>query len=76
MLADGTSFIPKIGNQTQKTPPKTSVNDNKVSSAAGRLFDPIVNKTNPEHTRTTQKHHNKPERARKNPNTPNTLEDI
>ena len=51
MLADGTSFIPKIGNQTQKTPPKTSVSDNKVSSAAGRLFDPIVNKTNPEHTR-------------------------
>ena len=51
MLADGTSFIPKIGNQTQKTPPKTSVSDNKVSSAAGRLFDPIVNNTNPKHTR-------------------------
>ena len=51
MLADGTSFIPKIGNQTQKTPPKTSVSDNKVSSAAGRLFDPIVNNTNPKHTK-------------------------
>ena len=51
MLADGTSLIPKMGNQTQKTPPKTSVNDNKVSSAAGRLLDPIVNNTNPEHTK-------------------------
>ena len=51
VLADGTSLIPKIGNQTQNTPPKTSVSDNKVSSAAGRLLDPIVNNTNPEHTK-------------------------
>ena len=40
VLAVGTSFIPKIGNQTQKIPPKTSVKDNKVRSAAGKYFDP------------------------------------
>lgn len=40
VLADGTSLIPKIGNQTQKIPPKTSVKDNKVRSAAGKCFDP------------------------------------
>ena len=48
---DGTSLIPKIGNQTQNTPPKTSVNDSKVSSAAGIFLDPIVNNTNPAHTK-------------------------
>ena len=41
VLADGTSFIPKIGNQTQKIPPKTSVKDNKVRSAAGKFLEPI-----------------------------------
>ena len=41
VLAVGTSFIPKIGNQTQKMPPKTSVKDNKVRSAAGKFLDPI-----------------------------------
>ena len=41
VLVDGTSLIPKIGNQTQKIPPKTSVKDNKVRSAAGKCFDPI-----------------------------------
>ena len=41
VLAVGTSLIPKTGNQTQKMPPKTSVNDNKVRSAAGSFFDPI-----------------------------------
>ena len=51
MLVDGTSLIPKMGSQTQNTPPKTSVNDNKVSSAAGRLLDPMVNNTNPKHTK-------------------------
>jgi len=51
VLWDGTSLIPKIGNHTKKTPPKTSVNDNKVSSAAGKLLDPNVNNTNPEHTK-------------------------
>ena len=41
VLAVGTSFIPKIGSQTQKIPPKTSVKDSKVRSAAGKYFDPI-----------------------------------
>ena len=41
VLADGTSLIPNIGNQTQKIPPIISVKDNKVSSAAGKFFDPI-----------------------------------
>ena len=41
VLADGTSLIPKIGNQTQKIPPIISVKDNKVSSAAGKFLDPI-----------------------------------
>ena len=48
---DGISLIPKMGNQTQKTPPKTSVKDSKVNSAAGRLLDPMVNNTNPKHTK-------------------------
>ena len=41
VLVVGTSLMPKIGNQTQKIPPKTSVKDNKVSSAAGKFFEPI-----------------------------------
>ena len=41
VLAVGTSFITKICKQTQKIPPKTSVKDNKVRSAAGKCFDPI-----------------------------------
>ena len=51
MFVSGTSLIPKIGNQTQKTPPKTSVKDNKVNSVAGKLLDPIVNNTNPLQTK-------------------------
>jgi len=50
VLADGTSLIPKIGNQTQKIPPKTSVKDNKVSSAAGKFLDPIEYSIKPETT--------------------------
>ena len=46
----GTSFMPKIGNQTQKIPPITSVNDNKVNSAAGIAFEPIEYKINPKQT--------------------------
>ena len=42
VLVVGTSLIPKIGNQTQKIPPKTSVKDNKVRSAAGNFLEPIV----------------------------------
>ena len=41
VLAVGTSFIPKIGNQTQKIPPKTSVSDSKVRSAEGNFLEPI-----------------------------------
>ena len=41
VLGVGTSLIPKIGNQTQKIPPKTSVKDNKVRSAAGKFLEPI-----------------------------------
>ena len=41
VLVDGTSLIPKMGNHTQKIPPKTSVKDNKVKSAAGKCFEPI-----------------------------------
>ena len=37
----GISLIPKIGNQTQKIPPKTSVKDSKVRSAAGKFLEPI-----------------------------------
>ena len=51
VLVVGTSFMPKIGNQTQKIPPKTSVKDNKVRSAAGKFFDPIEYSTIPEQTK-------------------------
>ena len=50
VLVDGTSLIPKIGNQTQKIPPTTSVKDNKVNSAAGIALDPIEYKINPKQT--------------------------
>ena len=41
VLVVGTSLMPKIGNQTQKIPPRTSVKDNKVRSAAGKFLEPI-----------------------------------
>ena len=41
VLVDGTSFIPKKGTHTQKIPPKTSVKDSKVRSAAGNFLEPI-----------------------------------
>ena len=34
VLLEGTSLIPRIGNQTQKIPPMTSVNERRVNSAA------------------------------------------
>ena len=34
----GTSLIPKIGSQTQKIPPKTSVRERRVRSAAGKYL--------------------------------------
>ena len=50
VLFDGISFIPKIGIQTQKIPPITSVNESNVSSAAGINFEPIEYSINPKHT--------------------------
>ena len=41
VLVAGTSLMPKIGSQTQKIPPKTSVKDNKVRAAAGKFLEPI-----------------------------------
>ena len=51
VLVDGISLIPKIGTHTQKIPPITSINDSKVSSAAGRAFEPIEYKINPTQTK-------------------------
>tara|TARA_B100001093_G_scaffold333593_1_gene318569 strand:+ start:297 stop:482 length:186 start_codon:yes stop_codon:yes gene_type:complete len=50
VLVDGISLIPKIGSQTQKIPPITSVKDNSVNSAAGIAFEPIEYKIKPRHT--------------------------
>ena len=50
VLVDGTSFMPSIGNHTQKIPPTTSVKDNKVNSAAGIALDPIEYKIRPKQT--------------------------
>jgi len=47
VLVEGISFIPSMGTHTQKIPPITSVNESKVSSAAGIAFDPIEYKINP-----------------------------
>ena len=50
VLVSGTSFIPKIGNQTQNIPPITSVKDSKVNSAAGIALEPIEYKISPKQT--------------------------
>ena len=50
MLWDGISLIPKIGIQTQKIPPITSVKDKRVNSAAGKNFEPIEYKIKPKQT--------------------------
>ena len=50
VLLEGISLIPKIGSHTQKIPPITSVNDSKVSSAAGIAFEPIEYKIKPKQT--------------------------
>tara|TARA_B100000427_G_C15341875_1_gene521550 strand:+ start:268 stop:489 length:222 start_codon:yes stop_codon:yes gene_type:complete len=52
VFVDGISFIPKIGNHTQKIPPITSVKDNNVNSAAGIALEPIEYKINPKQTNT------------------------
>ena len=51
VLAEGTSFIPKIGSQTQKIPPKTSVSERSVKSAAGKYFDFVEYKISPKQTK-------------------------
>ena len=51
VLVDGISFIPKNGAHTQKIPPITSINESKVSSAAGIAFDPIEYKIKPIQTK-------------------------
>ena len=51
VLVVGISLMPKIGTQTQKIPPTTSVKDNKVRSAAGKFLEPIELRIRPEHTK-------------------------
>ena len=51
VLLVGTSLIPRIGNQTQKTPPMISVKESKVNSAAGKALDPIEYKIKPKQTK-------------------------
>ena len=60
VLVDGISFIPKIGTHTQKIPPITSINESKVSSAAGITFDPIEYKINPMQTKVPCKENKAP----------------
>ena len=60
VLVDGISFIPKIGTHTQKIPPITSINESKVSSAAGIAFDPIEYKINPMQTKVPCKENKTP----------------
>ena len=50
VFVSGVSLIPNKGSHTQKIPPITSVNDNKVNSAAGIALEPIEYKIKPEHT--------------------------
>ena len=51
VLVEGISFMPKIGNQTQKIPPITSVNDNNVNSAAGIALEPMEYRIKPRQTK-------------------------
>ena len=60
VFVEGISLIPKIGIHTQNIPPITSVNDNKVSSAAGIAFDPIEYKINPMQTKVPCKENSAP----------------
>ena len=47
----GTSLIPNSGNQTQKIPPRTSVSESSVKSAAGKYLAFVVYKITPEQTK-------------------------
>ena len=60
VLVVGISLIPNQGNQTQKIPPITSVNDNSVNSAAGIAFEPIEYKIKPTQTNTPCKENKVP----------------
>ena len=60
VLEDGISLIPNKGNQTQKIPPITSVNDNNVSSAAGIALEPIEYKISPKQTNVPWRENNAP----------------
>ena len=51
VFVDGISLIPSQGSQTQNIPPITSVNDNKVKSAAGIFLDPMEYNIRPQQTR-------------------------
>ena len=52
--------MPKIGNQTQKIPPITSVNDNNVNSAAGIALEPMEYKIRPKQTNVPWRENNAP----------------
>ena len=60
VFVSGTSLIPKSGSHTQKIPPITSVKDNKVNSAAGIAFDPILYKIKPRQTNVPCKENKEP----------------
>ena len=51
MFVLGTSLIPNNGNQTQKIPPKTSISERSVKSAAGKYFDFVEYKISPKQTK-------------------------
>ena len=50
-LNESLSLLQNNGNQTQNIPPTTSVNDKRVSSAAGIAFDPTEYKIKPKQTK-------------------------
>ena len=60
VFVEGISFIPKMGTKTQKIPPTTSINESKVSSAAGIAFDPIEYKIKPIQTKVPCKENRAP----------------
>ena len=60
VFVEGTSFIPKMGTHTQKIPPTTSINESKVSSAAGIALDPIEYKIKPIQTKVPCKENKAP----------------
>ena len=59
-MVDGISLIPKNGIQTQKIPPITSINESKVSSAAGMALDAKEYKIKPMQTKVPCKENKAP----------------